>query len=95
MINFKIHIVKMTMLKSGKVVNLFYEKKSRLFLGFGFETDPVPLHIMLESVQPYFPPNFEAIGRFQVNHSDRVKYDVVVDHIQGDVYNFTQQALKL
>ena len=48
MINFKFHIVKMTMLKSQKVVNLFYEIKSGKLLGYGFDTDPVDLNFMLE-----------------------------------------------
>ena len=95
MINFKFHIVKMTMLKSHKVVNLFYEMKSGKLLGYGFDTDPVDLPTMLEIMKTYIPPTFTSIGSYSVQFKSRAQYQIVNNYTTENHYKVVQEALKL
>ena len=95
MINFKFHIVKMTMLKSQKVVNLFYEIKSGKLLGYGFDTDPVDLPTMLEIMKTYIPPTFTSIGSYSAQFNNRAHYQIVNNYTTENHYKIVQEALKL
>ena len=95
MINFKFHIVKMTMIKSNKIVHLFYEMKSRKLLGYGFDTEPVELHVMLEIMQNYIPPDFDVIGNYTTKFNGKVNYDIVNSYTNQNVYQTIQQSLSL
>ncbi|HAD79050.1 MAG TPA: hypothetical protein DCF99_06100 [Flavobacteriaceae bacterium] len=95
MINFKFHIVKMTMLKSHKVVNLFYEMKSGKLLGYGFDTDPVDLPTMLEIMKTYIPPTFTSIGSYSVQFGQRALYEYRNNYTKEEEYKYVQEALKL
>ncbi len=85
----------MTMLKSGKVVHLFYDIKTYLLLGYAFDNSPVELHFMIEVMQQFIPPRFDVVGNFQQKLNGRALFEIVNSYTKQDDYRNVQQALKI
>lgn len=91
---FPFHIVKLTLKKSGTIIHLFYHRKNYQLKGYSFIDEPLEFHVLLDIMKQFFPPNFEAIGGFNIKHHLRVSYDLLTWENNNEKYQELQQALE-
>lgn len=91
---FSFYIVRLTLKKSSKIINLLYDRKTRKLSGFAFENEPLAMDVILELFKTFFPPTLESIGSYHANHHQRVDYHLF-DFSDAQLYKSIQQTLKL
>ncbi len=88
-------IVKALFRKSGKMVYLIYDIKTRFLSGYIFENDPIDLSVMLDIFPTCFPPMLDDIGRFSVQNHRKVDYQIIDQIDKPENYKVIQEILKL
>ena len=93
--SFSFFVVRLTLKKSSRKINLLYDRKTKLISGYLFDSEPLELGIVLEIMGKFFPPNFDEIGGFHLRFNARVTYDFLTVEGNPDVYKSVQNALNL
>lgn len=95
MFNYSFYVVRLTLKKSSRKINLLYDRKTKLISGYLFDSEPLELGVVLEIMGKFFPPNFDEIGGFHLRFHARVTYDFLTVDANNDLYKSVQNTLNL